>query len=442
MQKEIVSNIVKSVMHFFKKNITQLNQEIKFSQRESKLTAELFFETLIMGCFFDEQMSLERMCRLLKKRKVSITKQGLSERFSQSSTNLMSRAFEQSLKQFKTKHPSFIDLLKPFTSIKILDSSGIELPSELKNLYRGFGGGASESALKLQVMLNYIEGQIEQVTLTHACKNDQSFTGHLDEIEKSALYLQDLGYFKTESFEKIAKGDAYFITRYLSQTKMFDEESKEINLCKILKKEKHFLSKNFLMGSKTKLKVRLIAQRLPKSEADKRAMKVKKETQRKGYTAKKETLELAKWSIYLTNVPEELLSDEEIHLAYTLRWQIELFFKLGKSEIGLDKMNGKKSDRILSELYAKLICIVIFFYITFPVRWQGVQELSFTKAYKQLKQRCSEFFKAITSKYLFKKFLEEFWEDLKGFAMKDKYHKKRRATHQKLMDAANQGALA
>jgi hypothetical protein len=441
MQGKNLSKICNTVIHFFNSSITQLGKTVKFVKRKSKLTAKLFVECLVIGCLSNPNTTLEDICKLIKQRGVKITKQGLHQRFNSEATELMKNLFEESLQQFKTEKRDVLALLKAFSSVIILDSSGISLPANLKNLYKGFGGGASEAGLKIQMLLDYVNGQIKDIAITGARKNDQGFKDHLNKIEKGALYLQDLGYFNTESLDKIKKAEAYFVSRYLTQTKVFDQDEQPVDLLKELYQSGTFFAKEVLLGQQHKVKVRLIAYLLPDEEIEKRLRKLNKEAKKKGRTPAQETLELARWSIFITNVSEGILNDKQVHLVYILRWQIELFFKLCKSQVGINKLNGKNQDRVLCEIYAKLICIVTFLYLCFPVRWQENQELSFYRAYKQLRQRCSDFFTALKSPYRLLKFLKEFLDDLKNFSLKEKPRKKRQATYQKLMDIAGQEVL-
>jgi hypothetical protein len=441
MQEANLSNICQVVINFFKQTATEVGQAAKFTRRQSKLTSSLFVEALVMGFLSASDITLEGLCKLIKKRGVKITRQGLHERFTPQATELMRQIFMESHQKFKIKKSNVMDLLKPFSSVEIIDSTGVSLPSHLKELYPGFGGGASEAALKIQILLDYSSGQIKQTTLTEARKNDQSFTGHLTCLQERGLYLQDLGYFAIDSFHAIAAAGAYFISRYLSQTKVYDLENREFDLLEALSQTGIFFTRQVKMGKEKPIAVRLIAHRLPEAEIEKRLRKIHKEAQKKGRTPKKETLELAKWSICVTNLPEDLLKDEEIHLVYSLRWQIELFFKLCKSQAGIEDVRGKKSDRIFCELYAKLICVVILLYCCFPERWQKNQEISFYKAYQHLRQNSSDFFRALTSPYRLFNFFKEFWEDLKLFALKEKPRKKRKATYQKIMNTTHQETL-
>lgn len=442
MQGQNLSKISTTVISFFNATATKIGKTVSFVKRKSKLTAKLFAECLIVGCLSDPNITLEEMRKLIKKRGVKITKQGLHQRFNSEATELMKSLFEEALQQFKAEKRHVIDLLRVFSSVIILDSSGVSLPANLKNLYEGFGGAASEAGLKIQMQLDYENGQIKDVAITGARKNDQSFKDHLNKIEKGALYLQDLGYFNTESLNTIEKAGAYFISRYLTQTKVFDQDEQQINLLKELYKAGDFFAKEVLLGRKNKVKARLIAYLLPDEEIEKRLRKLNREAQKKGRTPTQETLELARWSIFITNIAEDILNDKQVYLVYILRWQIELFFKLCKTQAGIDKIHSRKQHRVLCEIYAKLICIVTFLYLCFPVRWQKNQELSFYRAYKQLRQQCSDFFKALKSPYRLLQFLKEFLDDLKDFSLKEKPRKKRRTTYQKLMETTSQKVFA
>jgi hypothetical protein len=54
-----------------------------------------------------------------------------------------------------------------------------------------------------------------------------------------------------------------------------------------------------------------------------------------------------------------MLTATEVFEVAHLRWQIELLFKLWKSELQLDEWRSENPWRILCEIYAKLIAIVI-----------------------------------------------------------------------------------
>ena len=442
MQGNNVTNICKNVIHLFAKTVLQLDKTTKFVKRKSKLGARLFVEALVFGCLLDQMISLERLCKLIKQRGVRITKQGLQQRFNATeAVTLMQKIFLEALDQFKTRNSKVFKLLKSFSTLHIVDSSGISLPTNLKNLYKGTGGAASEAGLKIQVLFDYMQGQIKQLTITEGCRSDQGYAGHLGKIEKGALHLQDLGYFKLKSFIAMHKKGAYFISRYFSATKIFNKKGEQIDLSKELRDNGAVFEKQVWLGQEERMEVRLIACCLSNEDAEKRIRKTKRAIQRTGRQLTKGAFRFAQWSIYITNVPKNKLCTDQIHLVYTLRWQIELFFKLCKSGVGIAKIRGRKINRILCEIYAKLICVVLLLYLCFPLRWQKACELSFLKAYKELTQRAGDFFRAMKSIYRLVRFMEIFFSDLKDFAYKDKCRIKGRLAYQKLMDAADQRVL-
>jgi hypothetical protein len=70
-------------------------------------------------------------------------------------------------------------------------------------------------------------------------------------------------------------------------------------------------------------------------------------------------LALAHWTVVLTNVPTALLSLEEALESGRARWQIELLFKLWKSEGQIDESTSQKPHRVLCQLDAKLVAMIV-----------------------------------------------------------------------------------
>ncbi|MCA7010101.1 transposase, partial [Wolbachia endosymbiont of Tribolium confusum] len=142
----------------------------------------------------------------------------------------------------------------------------------------------------------------------------------------------------------------------------------------------------------------------------------------------KRNQELLNWSIFITNVPEDKISAEQVLTIYRTRWQIELLFKLYKSHTRLDKLKGKPY-RVLCELYAKLCAILIFHGIVSCTKLEKNMELSLTKAFIELKRRIRELFLAPNNKInSLKAFLKKLTMTWSQFSLKDKYRKTRVST--------------
>jgi hypothetical protein len=312
------------ILDFFGNKTEQLSKESGFSQRRSKLTGKAFASALILSFINNPSSSLEDICQIIKKGNVKITKQGLHERFNEKSVEFMKQLFQEGSHRFKDTSSILIELLKPFQSINILDSSGFKLPETLKDEFKGHGGSSTKAGLKLQIMLDYLNG-IDGLWVTEATKNDQGFHNHLSCIKKGGLYLQDLGYFVLDSFKKIQSEGSYFISRFLKKTLVFTEDGDELDLLDELKKAGSRFEMDVLIGKKSRFLVRMVAERVPKEIAEKRVRDEIAYGKRKGYIPCQRSVELMRWSIFITNVPPKILTLEQILLVYKLRWQIEIF---------------------------------------------------------------------------------------------------------------------
>ena len=349
-----LSKMVKEITKIFKKNAEKLAVNSKFKQRDSKLTPEAFLITFVIGQLINPESTLEDICSLLLKHyQISITKQGLEQRFNEPCAEFVKLIFNNLLNCFAENNLKMPDILKKFTKVELLDSSVVSLPEVLSNAFPGFGGAASKAALRIQTLFNWTNNQISNIDLTAATKNDQGYKGHIAHIQKNTLLLQDLGYFDLNSFSEIVKKEAYFISRFKSNISTYQYESTdnlsyaEFALIDYLKnnEDKDWVSFHARIGANNLLPVRFIARPVPNEVYQDRLRKARKEKKQK--KIKQSTTYLYRWDIYITNIPSDMISDKDIFMIYKLRWQIELLFKLSKSQAGIDKIAGRKQPRVI-----------------------------------------------------------------------------------------------
>jgi len=124
------------------------------------------------------------------------------------------------------------------------------------------------------------------------------------------------------------------------------------------------------VGKRGHLSARLLIQRVPQEVADQRRRRIRKTARDKGITPSAAALALADWTILLTNIPAELLTLSEALVIAKVRWQIELLFKLWKSHGKLDCWRTDKPARILCEVYAKLLSMVVQQWVLVLGCWQ------------------------------------------------------------------------
>lgn len=367
---------------FFTQTAETMARQTRFVIRRSKLTGAVFVETLVCGWSAQPTASLNALAEIAADLGVDITAQGLDERINAAAVQLFETLAQESLRWFRQRVPLALAILRQFTAVEILDSSCITLPATLQAAYPGSGGDGPAACLKVQLLLNLLTGELEQIVFQSGCDPDQAHDADLATLQAGVLRLSDLGYFKLERFQTISDRQAYFVTRLDWQVGLTDPVTGQpVDLLTWLQGTSATVSERTLwVGSQARLPCRIIAVRLPQEVVDRRRQRAQENARRKGRTLSARYLALLAWNIFMTNVPATMLSAEQVVRLYPVRWQVELVFKLWKSEFALDRVAGLRRERVLCELYAKLIGAVLLSFLSAPHRLTAEAELSLIKA--------------------------------------------------------------
>lgn len=362
-------SIGKKIKDFFGDTVNQIARRTKFVQRRSTLDGLKFLQALVFGFIENPRASLNHLAQVCLDLGVLITPQGVDERINQYSVTFLKEMFCHAMETFKNNTPLPLEVLRQFTTVNILDSSVKALPENMVEEYPGSGGDGPQASLKVQLVFEFLYGNMKQVALRAGREPDQAYRDYLKIIEAGSLTIVDLGYFAVDAFGEVADQDAYFLSRYLFGTKLLTPDGEQIDLSDTLQSTTmSSVDMSVLLGAKQHLPCRLVAVRCPQEVADRRRQKAIENAKRKGRTPSEEYLALLDWTIFVTNVPSDMLSVEQVLLLYRVRWQIELVFKLWKSYCGLGRIAGVRRERVLTELYAKMIGIVLTHFIIAPLR--------------------------------------------------------------------------
>jgi len=126
-------------------------------------------------------------------------------------------------------------------------------------------------------------------------------------------------------------------------------------------------------------KIRLVGKLLPEKQWQN---KIRRRNSRYQELYKKEMTKeeknILKWNLFLTNVDD--YSYDKLYTLYRMRWQIELIFKSWKSILKINKVrNYKKEERLLSEIYGKLIVATLVSNVKTRMKYDDNENLSFYK---------------------------------------------------------------
>ena len=410
-RKKSISKIgekIESILN--RKEIELIAKEVGFVCRKSNLMGSDFLYLNIQGIGSCGFSSLTELCIQLKKDyEITISKQGLDERYHNKSSEFLKTIV---MKILSARLGMSLDLtrLGIFQGIYLRDATSSQIPSCFSDLFKGSGGSASKAGLKIELSYD-IKGDKIDIEFRDGASSDS--TSKDVEFEQDGLYLQDLGYFKLKRFKKIISSNAYFISRYKYPTNIYDhaggkraekQKDKQITLKTLTKRMKvnEIRVQNIYLGMYERVPVRLLIQKLPKKVADKRKRKLREEARRKRYSLSEDRIKLCEYTLLISNIEAEVLTNEQIIQTYGIRWQIEIMFKCWKSVLKFGIIHPMKSERFLSMLYGHMIWIVLVTKITSWFRnicWMIYRiQISELKLFKLMRIYHNDFLKIISNK--------------------------------------------
>jgi len=354
----------------------------QFVHRTSPLGGATFSQTLVFGFLGNPQASLEELAQTAATLGVPITPQALDQRFTPAAAACLEQVLRAAITQVIAADPVAIPLLKRFTAVAVQDSSTIVLPDALTAVWQGCGGtttSGTTAALKLQVRLELCTGKLEGPELQDGRASDRAALLPTT-LPAGALWLADLGYWSLDTLQTLDQQGVCWLSRLQVQTAVYDTTGQQRDLLALLEAQPtETMDLAVELGEAYRLPARLLAVRVPPAVADERRRRLRAAARKKGRMVSARRLALAAWTMLVTNVPVERLTVREALVLGRARWQIELLFKLWKSHGRVDESRSLKPWRILCEVYAKLLAMVVQHWLFLVSCW-AYPHRSLTKA--------------------------------------------------------------
>ena len=377
-------------------NLNYLAIQSGFKKRESKISPKMFFDNLIYNASSAVNRSLNSLSiNLQQDYNVSVSKQGIDERYTEKATLYLKSILEQFC--FVCHSPIDEGWLGNFNNVRIKDSTRFVLPERYAEMMPGFGGVSSKAGACIQYEYDLKTGSILDINITPANRPDSKDARNTqDKIEVNDLVIRDLGYYSIDVIGNFIEKRAYLISKLNAKALAYEikvTKYEPLDFKKIYswmkKRNLRQIEKQVYIGPHVKLPVRLIIEIVPDEVFSQRMQKVNKYNKRKGYTTSDDYADRARFNLIITNIAVETMPIQAIVALYHIRWQVELVFKIWKSTFGVHKIGKMKYYRWLSILYAKLILIIIYWQTIMPTRsWLYKEKgrlLSIDKCFKTLK---------------------------------------------------------
>ncbi|HEX5957251.1 MAG TPA: IS4 family transposase [Hyphomicrobiaceae bacterium] len=388
-----IDALIADVQPLFTTIANQLAVETGVVQRKRTLSGASLLQTLVFGWVEQPAATLSHLTEVAAARGAVLTPQALNQRFTPALVTCLERFFAAAvsvLSGAQSAEPVAIPLLQRFSGVWIIDSTTLSLPAAATERWPGCGGRPGEglAAVKVTARIELVRGASDPLELSPGRTQDRASVLQHAPLPAGSLRLSDLGYFTLAIFRQIADADSFFLTRVPANLVVCTSAGERIvDLPRWLARQMTTdgtVDVPVLLGAAEQLPVRLLAERVPDSVAAERRRRIQQAAKKKGQMVSQAALARADWTLLVTNAPVERLHGAEARGLAHARWQIELLFKRWKQDGQLDRWRSANPDRILVEVYAKLIGWLLQHRLVLLGDW-SVPHKSLTKAYRVIR---------------------------------------------------------
>src|SRR6266542_4085288 len=119
-----------------------------FVQRQSKLSASVFVQTVVFGGLGQPAAGIGHLSRVAGVLGVAISPQGLEQRLTEAAARLPQQVLADGVKRVIASEPAAVPLLDRFRGVYIQDSTTVRLPVELAADWPGCGTASTPAGTR------------------------------------------------------------------------------------------------------------------------------------------------------------------------------------------------------------------------------------------------------------------------------------------------------
>ncbi len=391
-----IPQVSQAMQHLLTTAAQDADAKLHYTKRpdRAKFTAATLTQTLVLGFLAHPDAGVGQLAQSAARVGVDVSPQAIDQRFSLATAALLQEIVTSSMQYLIGTDPVAIPILQRFSGVRIHDSTTIVLADALAEQWRGCGGSSAQNtsaALKCGVQLDLLTGALCGLDLADGRASDHRLGVQHAALPKGSLRLADLGFYDLGVLAELSAQEVYWLSKLEPNALITDQRGRCSSLLAFVQAlgAVDQWEGRVWVGKHQRVQARLLVQRVPQEVADQRRRRLRKSARDKGVTPSAAALALADWTILLTNIPAELLTLKEALVVVKVRWQIELLFKLWKSHGQLDSWRTGKPARILCEVYAKLVAMVVQHWAMVVGCWQ-FPERSLVKAAQVVRDHAVE----------------------------------------------------
>jgi len=360
-----------------------------------------FVELMTTELMEEPAVSLEGLCDLLVdlNPQAEMTPQALHQRFNSYAVTYLQEVFQLALRQQLEPICNRLPFgaLAPFGRVLLEDSTQCRFHAKLATTFKGSGGSASPSAVKIDLIYDVLHHSVLEMHLSNGTAADQGRAlAIIPHLRPDDLVLRDLGYLSLESLRQIEARDAWYLSRFSKGVEVYLEAAAHAPALLVVEhlqrysRDESVIDLPVYIGHE-RVPCRLLAYRLPDRVVQERRRKALEEARKKGRELSQESLDWLSFGLDITHVSQPVWPAKVVGTVYRLRWQVELTLRNWKSLLKINVWKGTRPERIKCMIYGRLITITMLAMISSYASWYAEdylhRELSLPKLINWLKRK-------------------------------------------------------
>lgn len=310
-------------------------------KRFRKVDLNVLVWSLVLGFQTGASRSLAALLHLYNKNRPGkdVVRSSFHDRLTEGLASLLRALALESIDVLRGNAALPGDYLDGFKKLLAIDATVLRLRSMLASKYPACRTNHTKAAAKMHLVMNVVDWSVHKIRVTGETVHDQVPWRRLGRWVEGCLLLLDLGYYSFQLFDRIEQNRGFYLSRAKSNANLLIVKANRVWRGNSIPVEGRRLQE--VLGS--------LKREVLDVEVEVRFMRrqyLGKRSQGKG-TARLVAVrnsESGGYHCYLTNVPPERLTAEDISETYALRWQVEILFKAMKSHGHLAQLpSGKKS---------------------------------------------------------------------------------------------------
>jgi IS4 transposase len=334
--------------------IERLADEAGLAKRRRKVRVHAFFWTLVLGFGTGRERTIASLRRTYERATgCQLVPSAFYDRFTPALVKLLKAVASMLIAQVAEPARKLTGPLAAFRDVVLTDSTVIRLHDLLKKAFPACRTNHTLAALKMHAVISATGQGPRSIKLTAERVHDGPvFT--VGKWVKDRLLLFDLGYFRFQLFSCIQRNGGYFIVRLKKSADPV-----------VVALHRRWRGQSVPMIGR---RVSEFIGRLQRQTVD---AEVEVSVQRRSYRGvrhrDRQRFRLVgirdpltrEYHLYLTNIPPDKLTPDDIAQVYSARWIIELFFRELKSRYHAEDMPSSKRPIVEALIYAVLITFVV-----------------------------------------------------------------------------------